>query len=97
MTQPPAPAVPNHSLHPAPEELVALSPDELLQACLEYRSLLLTIMGILSTTDIGLTVRAVALDLVYLQAQRSSQGEVRRDHADGLHQAGQPTLRSASA
>jgi len=63
-------AAPHHYLHLTPEELAALPPDELLQACLEYRSLLLAMMGILYTPEIGFTMRTVALDLMYLQTQR---------------------------
>lgn len=57
-------------LHCTPEELAHLSPAELLQACLESRSLLQIIMGILSTPDASPTERVVACDLVYTQAMR---------------------------
>ena len=76
MRYPRAEAAPHHYLHLTSEELAALPPDELFQACLEYRSLLLAMMGILSTPEIGFTMRTVALDLVYLQTQRSSKGEI---------------------
>jgi len=36
-----------HFVHLAPEEIERLPPDELLQACLEHRNLLLAIMGVL--------------------------------------------------
>jgi hypothetical protein len=60
-----------HSLHLTPEDLAQLDPDELLQACLEYHQLLQTIMGILTTPDASLTMRVVAIDLLYAQACRS--------------------------
>jgi len=65
-----------HFVHLAPEEIERLPPDELLQACLEYRNLLLAIMGVLYTPDADLTSRVVAIDLLYTQAQRISQEEV---------------------
>ena len=67
---------PYHFVHLAPEEIERLPPDELLQACLEHRNLLLAIMGVLYTPDADLTVRAVAIDLLYTQAQRISQEQV---------------------
>lgn len=57
-------------LHLTPDELAHVSPAELLQACLESRSLLQIIMGILSTPDASPTERVVACDLVYTQAMR---------------------------
>src|SRR6266702_4883139 len=57
-------------LHLTPEELAHLSPAELLQACLESRSFLQIIIGILSTPDASPTERIVACDLVYTQAMR---------------------------
>ena len=65
-----------HFVHLAPEEIERLPPDELLQACLEYRNLLLAIMGVLYTPDADLTSRVVAIDLLYTQAQRISQEQV---------------------
>ena len=65
-----------HFLHLAPEEIEHLPPDELLQACQEYRHLLLDIMGVLYTPDADLTLRVVAMDLLYTQAQRISQEQV---------------------
>ena len=65
-----------HFVHLAPEEIERLPPDELLQACLEYRNLLLAIMGVLYTPDADLTSRVVAIDLLYSQAQRISQEQV---------------------
>ena len=65
-----------HFLHLAPEEIERLSPDELLQACLEYRHLLLDIMGVLYTPDADLTGRVVAMDLLYTQAQHISKEEL---------------------
>jgi hypothetical protein len=59
-----------HYLHLTPEELAHVLPAELLQACLESRSLLQIIIGILSTPDASPTGRVVACDLVYTQAMR---------------------------
>ena len=67
---------PYHFVHLAPEEIERLPPDELLQACLEYHNLLLDIMGVLYTPDAELTLRVVAMDLLYTQAQRISQEQV---------------------
>ena len=53
-----------------PEELAHVPPAELLQACLEERSLLQIIMGILFSPDANPTERIVACDLVYAQAMR---------------------------
>jgi hypothetical protein len=64
-----------HALHLTPEELARLSPDELLQACLEYHRLLQTIMGILATPDASLTMRVVAIDLLSAQTLQISQGK----------------------
>jgi len=58
-----------------PDELAQLSPDELLQACLDYRSLLQVIVGILTAAQETLTLRIVAADLVYQQAQQQGTGE----------------------
>ena len=57
-------------LHLTPEELANLSSTELLEACLESRSLLQIMMGILSTPEASPTERVVACDLVYIQAMR---------------------------
>ena len=65
-----------HFLQLTPEELTQLPPNELLQACLEYRRLLLTLIGILSTPESSLTLRAVAMDLLYSQAQQLAQGQL---------------------
>jgi hypothetical protein len=62
-----------HYLHLSWEELVQLSPDELLQACLEVRRLLDIIMGVLYTPDSTLIMRAVTIDLLYAEAERLSQ------------------------
>src|SRR5439155_21722359 len=56
-------------IHYIPKELDALPLEELLQACLEFRSLLLAIMSELYTPSTGLTVRTTAIDLLYTQAQ----------------------------
>jgi hypothetical protein len=60
-------------LHLSSEELAQLPPDELLQACLEVRRLLAIIMGVLSTADATLMLRAVTIDLLYAEAERLSQ------------------------
>ena len=65
-----------HYIHLTPEELAQLPPEEQLQACLEFRSLLLTLVGILGTPESSLTVRAVAMDLLYTQAQQLAQGQL---------------------
>jgi CRP-like cAMP-binding protein len=65
-----------HFLHLTPEELAHLPPEELMQACLEFRRLLLTLVGILATRESSLTVRAVAIDLLYSQAQQLAQGQL---------------------
>ena len=57
-------------LHLTPEELAHVPPAELLQACLESRSLLQIITGILLSPDANPTERIVACDLVYAQAMR---------------------------
>ncbi len=57
-------------LHLTPEELAHLPPEELLEACLEYRSFVQTMQGILSTPDVSLNERVVASDLLYTQALR---------------------------
>jgi hypothetical protein len=57
-------------LHFTSEELAQISPDQLLQACLESRSLLQIVMGILLTPDANPTERIVACDLIYTQAMR---------------------------
>jgi CRP-like cAMP-binding protein len=65
-----------HFLHLTPEEVAHLPPEELLEACLEFRRLLLTLVGILATPESSLTVRAVAMDLLYSQAQQLAQGQL---------------------
>jgi hypothetical protein len=55
-------------LHLMPDELAHLSPAELLQACVESRSLLQIVIVILSTPDASPTKRVVGCDLVYSQA-----------------------------
>lgn len=57
-------------LHLSSEELAQLSPDQLLQACVESRSLLQIITGILLSPDASPTERIVACDLIYTQAMR---------------------------
>ena len=53
-----------------PEELAHVPPAQLLQACLESRSLLQIITGILLNPNASPTERIVACDLVYAQAMR---------------------------
>lgn len=60
-------------LHLSLEELAQLPPDELLQACLEMRRLLDTIMSVLYTPDSTLIMRAVTIDLLYSEAERLSR------------------------
>ena len=60
----------HHYLHLSSEELAHLPPDQLLQACLESRSLLQIVMGILLSPDANPTERIVACDLIYTQALR---------------------------
>jgi hypothetical protein len=59
-----------HYLHLSPEELAHLPPDQLLQACLESRSLFQIVMGILLSPEANPTERIVACDLIYTQAIR---------------------------
>src|SRR5437764_12014085 len=70
-------------LHLTPEELAHVPPAELLQACLESRSLLQIIIGILSAPDASPTERIVACDLVYAQAMRMAN-EPSSDHPEGV-------------
>jgi DNA-binding MarR family transcriptional regulator len=56
-------------------QIEQLPPHEQLEAALEFRRLLQIIIDILYTPNISLTVRAVACDLVYTQAeQRAHEG-----------------------
>ena len=57
-------------LHLSSEELAHQPADQLLQACLESRSLLQIVMGILLSPDANPTERIVACDLSYTQAMR---------------------------
>jgi hypothetical protein len=82
-----------HSLHLTPEELAHVPPDELLQACLEFRGLLHTLTGILYTPEISLAVRAGALDPVYAQAQRISTGQVPNETAPVVYESKQVSAR----
>ncbi len=66
----------SHTLDLSPEELGQLPPDELLQVCLEYRQMLLTIRGILYTPNTTLTLRLVAMDLLYRLAQHQTPDQV---------------------
>jgi hypothetical protein len=62
-------------IHLSPDDLAQLSPAELLAVCLEYRSLLQMMVGILTAAQETLTLRIVAADLVYQQAQQQGTGE----------------------
>ncbi len=62
-------------IHLSPDDLARLSPAELLAACLEYRSLVQVMVGILTAAQETLTLRIVAADLVYQQAQQQGTGE----------------------
>jgi hypothetical protein len=64
---------PYRYLHLSSEELAQLPPDELLQACLEMRRLLDIIMSVLYTPDSTLIMRAVTIDLLYIEAERLSR------------------------
>src|SRR5215472_4141995 len=66
-------------IHLSPAGLAQLSSEELRQACLEFRDLLLTLVGILATPESSLTLRAVAMDLLYTRAEHLSLGPL----ADG--------------
>jgi hypothetical protein len=63
------------SIHLSAEELAHLSPDELLQACLEYHQLLHILKGVLYTPDASLTMRIVAMDLVCMLAHHDASGQ----------------------
>ena len=65
-----------HSLHLTPEELKQLPPDKMVQACLEYRRLLQILTGMLASPDKDLTLRAVAMDLIYTQALKEASGQL---------------------
>jgi len=82
-----------HFVHLTAEELAQLSPEELLQAGLEFRALLLTLVGILATPESSLTVRAVAMDLVYTQAQHLSQGQLADETAPIIYDVKQVSAR----
>jgi hypothetical protein len=60
-------------LHLTPEELGHVPPAQLLQACLESRSLLQIMAGILLSPDASPTERIVACDLIYTQAMRMAK------------------------
>ncbi len=57
-------------LHLSAEALAQLSADERLQACLEVRRLLDSILGVLYAPDSSLIDRAVTIDLLYTEAER---------------------------
>jgi hypothetical protein len=72
-----------HYLHLMPDELAHIPPAQLLQACLESRSLLQIIMGILLSPDANPTERIVACDLIYTQAMRMAN-EPSSDQSEDL-------------
>ncbi len=72
-----------HYLHLSSEELAHLPPDQLLQACLESRSLLQIVMGILLSPDANPTERIVVCDLIYTQAMRMAN-EPRSDESEDV-------------
>lgn len=82
-----------HYIHLSPEELAQLSPEELRQACLEFRDLLLTLVGILATPESSLTLRAVAMDLLYTQAEYLSQGQLAGEAAPVVYDVKQVSER----
>jgi hypothetical protein len=88
-----------HFLHLTPEELAHLPPEELLQACLEFRRLLLTLVGILAPPESHFTVRAVAMDVVSSQAQQLAQSQLADEAAPVVYAVKQvserPGLRPA--
>ncbi len=79
---------PYRYLHLSLEELAQLPPDELLRASLEMRRLLDIIMGVLYHPDSTPVLHAVAIDLLYSEAERLSQQEAsrRRDAGHAEHQ-----------
>jgi hypothetical protein len=84
---------PYRSLHLSPEELIQLPPDELLEACLQMRRLLDLIMGVLSTPDSTLIMRAVTLDLLSARGRTplAAAGSRRRVASHLSHQDREPT------
>jgi hypothetical protein len=82
-----------HCIHLTSEELAQLSLEELLQACLEFRDLLLTLVGILTTPQSSLTLRAVAMDLLYSQAQQLAQGQLADEAAPVIYDVKQVSER----
>ena len=82
-----------HFLHLTPQEVAHLPPQELLQACLEYRRLLLTLVGILAAPESSLTVRAVAMNIVSSQAQQLAQGQLADEAAPVVYDVKQVSER----
>ena len=82
-----------HRINLTPEQLAHLPPQELLQACLEFRRLLLTLVGILTTPESSLTLRAVAMDLLYAQAQQLAQGQLAGEAAPVVYDVKQVSER----
>ncbi len=69
-------------LHLTPDELAHLPSDQLLQACLEARSLFQVVMGILLSPDANPTERIVACDLVYTQAMHIANEQTSDESED---------------
>ena len=82
-----------HWINLTPEQLAHLPPEELLQACLEFRRLLLTLVGILATPESSLTLRVVAMDLLYTEAQRLAQGQLTGEAAPAVYDVKQVSER----
>lgn len=82
-----------HCINLTPGQLAHLPPEELLQACLEFRRLLLTLVGILATPESSLTLRAVAMDLLYTQAQQLAQGQLADEAAPVVYDVKQVSER----
>ncbi|HJT58551.1 MAG TPA: hypothetical protein VJ761_18735 [Ktedonobacteraceae bacterium] len=80
-------------LHRTPEELAHLSSEELLRTSLEFRGLLQTLMGILATPESSLTLRAVAMDMVYSQAQYLAQNRLTDEDAPVVYDVKQVSER----
>ena len=82
-----------HYIHLTPEQLAHLPTEELLQACLEFRRLLLTLVGVLATPESSLILRAVAMDLLYTQAQQLAQGQLADEAAPVVYDVKQVSER----
>jgi len=70
-----------------------LQPESHITTCLEFRRLLLTLVGILATPESHLTVRAVAMDVVSSQAQQLAQGQLADEAAPVVYDVKQVSER----